>query len=239
MAQANTNNSTTMPVDQTRRQFLSQAAGVAAGSAVLALATVSATEGAAAPVAALPSSGVDPIFTVIARHRAEQQAYGDALVAQDDLDEIIPKEIQRPSGRVQWGMKGGEPYYLYSHEQIDHQMEWSPDFASGPEIRAKLHAEFDRDTSELSTKRDEYGATAADDRVEQLCDSCQDLAWALANTVPISIAGVVAVLQYANECEDGGEEWPDTDTIGSEGWHYQLRQTAARALETIQGVGMV
>jgi hypothetical protein len=71
--------------------------------------------------------------------------------------------------------------------------------------------------------------------VQQLCDSCWELEWALANTVPTSVAGVAALLRYANECEDQGDEWPDTDTVGSEGWHYQLRQTAARALEALLG----
>jgi hypothetical protein len=122
-------------------------------------------------------------------------------------------------------------------------MEWAPDFASTPEIRARLHAELTRDMSELSAKQAEHGVTAANDQVERLCDSCQDLAWALANTVPTSIAGVAALLRYANECEGSGEEWPDTDTIGSEGWHYQLRQTAAAGLvatltESLGNVGV-
>jgi hypothetical protein len=54
--------------------------------------------------------------------------------------------------------------------------------------------------------------------------------------MPASIAGIVATLRYANEFEDRGEEWPDTDTVGSDGWHYQLRQSAARALEAILNV---
>jgi len=53
----------------------------------------------------------------------------------------------------------------------------------------------------------------------------------MATTVPTSLAGVAAMLRYANEFEDSGSEWPGTDTIGREGWHYQLRQSAARALE--------
>jgi hypothetical protein len=31
------------------------------------------------------------------------------------------------------------------------------------------------------------------------------------------MAGVAAVLRYANEFENSGEEWPETDTIGSDG----------------------
>jgi hypothetical protein len=108
-----------------------------------------------------------------------------------------------------------------------------PDFASTPEIRARLHTELTRDMCEPAAKQDDLGVTAADDRVEELCDSCQNLGWALATTMPTSMAGVAAVVRYANEFEDLGEEWPDTDTIGSDGWHYQLRQTTARALETL------
>lgn len=209
--------------ETTRRRFLASAAVAGAAAAIVA------------PAASLASPGVDPIFALIARHRAEQQAYGDALMAQAELDEIMPKEIKRGS-RVQWGMKDGEPYYLYSREHIDYIMEWSPDFASTPEIRDRLYAALARDANELSAKRAEYDATAADDRVEQLCNSCQDLSWALANTMPTSIAGVAAVLRYANEFEDRGEEWPDTDAIGSDGWHYQLRATVAAAIETLIAV---
>ena len=46
-------------------------------------------------------------------------------------------------------------------------------------------------------------------------------------------AGIAAVLRFANEIEDGGMEWPSTDAIGREGWHYQLRATMAAAIETI------
>jgi hypothetical protein len=44
---------------------------------------------------------------------------------------------------------------------------------------------------------------------------------------------VVAVLRFANDIEDAGLEWPSSDTIGREGWHYQLRKTMAQAIETI------
>ena len=217
-------NSNQILAASTRRSFLSQAAGVAAGGAVLALATIPP-----APAATAPAPSVDPVFALIAQHRAEQQAYGAALMAQDELHETLPSEVLR-GARVKLGMNDGEPNYLHSHEQIDHRMEWSPDFASTPEIRARLHAELDRDMSEQSAKQAEHGVTDASDRVEQLCYSCQDLGWALANTVPISVAGVAALLRYANEFEDDGQEWPDTDAVGSEGWHYQLRQTAAAGL---------
>jgi hypothetical protein len=57
--------------------------------------------------------------------------------------------------------------------------------------------------------------------------------WNLARTPPTTLAGVEAVLRFANDIEDSGMEWPSTDTVGSEGWHYQLRATMARAIEAI------
>ena len=64
MAQANINNSTSMPVDQTRRRFLSRAAGVAAGGAALALATIPP-----APAVGAPAGALDPVFALIAAHK--------------------------------------------------------------------------------------------------------------------------------------------------------------------------
>ncbi len=63
-----------------RRRFLSQAASVAAGGTAMALATVSATAGASAPMAAVAPSGVDPIVAAIATYRAATQD-GEAVVA--------------------------------------------------------------------------------------------------------------------------------------------------------------
>jgi hypothetical protein len=57
--------------------------------------------------------------------------------------------------------------------------------------------------------------------------------WRLATTPPTTLAGVAAVLRFTNEHEDAGGEWPDTDAIGPEGWHYQLRATMAAALEAL------
>jgi hypothetical protein len=37
----------------------------------------------------------------------------------------------------------------------------------------------------------------------------------------------------ANEIEGGGMEWPATDTVGAQGWHYQLRATMAVAIEVL------
>lgn len=60
-----------------------------------------------------------------------------------------------------------------------------------------------------------------------------EAAWQLARTAPTTFAGMVAVLRFANQFEDEGMEWPETDAIGRAGWHYQLRATMAAAIETI------
>jgi hypothetical protein len=73
-------------------------------------------------------------------------------------------------------------------------------------------------------------AWEAADRSGDMCDEVNAICWKLATT----LAGVAAVLRFANEVEDAGLEWPETDTIGSEGWHYQLRVTmAAAAVEAL------
>lgn len=201
-------------------------AGLAATAPAAAIASLPA-----AVAAAVIAPSVDPIFALIARHRAEEWAYTEAIMARDKLFETAPEEFMRPV-RVQFGMTDGRnPHYLYSHKQIEDCLVAGS--RHSPKIKAQLHAELDRDRFEISARREEIGLPSAEERVEQLCDSCQDLEWALANTMPTSIAGVAALLRYANEVEDQGEQWPDTDTIGADGWHYQMRQTAARALEAL------
>jgi hypothetical protein len=65
------------------------------------------------------------------------------------------------------------------------------------------------------------------------CSVVNEADWRLATTPPTTLAGVAAVLRFANEIEDGGMEWPATDTVGPEGWHYQLRATMAAAIEAL------
>jgi hypothetical protein len=154
------------PVDSNRRRFLTNAAGVAAGGTVLALAAIPPTSAATAPTGAL-----DPVFAVIAEKRAADIAHCEAIDVQGEFE-----------GRG--------------------------DFRSPAAIEAR------------------EGSAAA-------CHYANEVDWKLATTVPTTIAGVAAVLRFANEIEDGGNEWPDTDTVGPEGWHYQLRATIAAAIEAL------
>ena len=69
------------------------------------------------------------------------------------------------------------------------------------------------------------------------CHYANEVDWKLATTLPTTLAGVAAVLWFANQIEDEGGEWPGTDTIGREGWHYQLRATMAAAIEALIKTG--
>jgi hypothetical protein len=76
-------------------------------------------------------------------------------------------------------------------------------------------------------------ASEAADRCGAACWTVNVIDWKLATTLPTTLAGVAAVLRFANEHEDAGGEWPDTDAVGPDGWHYQLRATMAAALEAL------
>ena len=77
------------------------------------------------------------------------------------------------------------------------------------------------------------GIDEADDRCWAACHAVRAIDWKLATTPPTTLAGVAAVLRFANEIEDSGMEWPNTDAIGPDGWHYQLRATMAAAIEAL------
>ncbi len=83
------------------------------------------------------------------------------------------------------------------------------------------------------------GLDEAYDRCSAACHAAQAIYWKLATTLPTTLAGVAAVLRFANEHEDAGGEWPDTEAIGPDGWHYQLRATIAAAIEALIKVSAV
>jgi hypothetical protein len=65
-------------VDPTRRLFLTQAAGIAAGGTVLALATIPP-----ASVLAAPAGALDPVFALIEAHKAAEASLGATIRALD------------------------------------------------------------------------------------------------------------------------------------------------------------
>jgi hypothetical protein len=103
------------------------------------------------------------------------------------------------------------------------------DIAHGEAIDAQDEAE-----GRYGIRSDE--ASEADDRCLAACRAVRAIDWRLATTPPTTLAGVAAVLRFANEHEDAGGEWPNTDAVGPDGWHYQLRATMAAAIEALINV---
>jgi hypothetical protein len=90
-----------------------------------------------------------------------------------------------------------------------------------------------QDAADTQYGGDSQQAWDADEACEEACHCAMDAAWQLAITAPTTLAGVAAILRFANQHEDEGFEWPDTDRVGREGWHYHLRATMAAAIEAI------
>src|ERR1700694_1801552 len=84
MAQVNSENSTSMPVVQSRRRFLSQAAGIAAGAGLAAMAAASVPSTAFAD----PASG--SVHAAIEAHKAAWAAY--EVDGTSRLEAALPKD---------------------------------------------------------------------------------------------------------------------------------------------------
>jgi len=103
-------------------------------------------------------------------------------------------------------------------------------------IAEKLAADIAHcEAIDAQDEADEHGigVDEAYDRYSVAGHAVNVIDWKLATTPPTTLAGVAAVLRFANEIEDTGMEWPNTDAVGREGWHYQLRATMAAAIEAI------
>jgi hypothetical protein len=90
-----------------------------------------------------------------------------------------------------------------------------------------------QDDADARYGHDSQQAWDADEACEEACHRAMDAAWQLAITAPTTLDGVAAILRFANQHEEEGFEWPDSDRVGREGWHYQLRATMASAIEAI------
>jgi hypothetical protein len=96
-----------------------------------------------------------------------------------------------------------------------------------------LKAIYANDAAEKRFGHGSDEAWEAADNSKAACHFANEVDWKLANTPPTTLAGVAAVLRFTNEIEDANNEWPNTDTIGREGWHYQLRAAMAAAIEAL------
>jgi hypothetical protein len=108
-----------------------------------------------------------------------------------------------------------------------------PAFALIADKRAADVAHGEAIDAEEEAEEHGIGLDEASDRSLAACHAVHAIDWKLATTPPTTLAGVAAVLRFANEHEDGGGEWPNTDAIGPDGWYYQLRATMAAAIEAL------
>jgi hypothetical protein len=183
------------PVDApSRRRFLSQAAGVAASGTVLALAAVSATADAAAPMASLASSGVDPIFALIEDCRAAAKTVAAAASEVSRRENMLIEQGLGLSPFISVldvsGPRGPQPTMVYKHEYIDRLI--PADRFSKP--NAAAHASLDAQIERHKAIMDDSESVlyAAQDAETEALDT---LIW----TRPTTIAGVLALLELLPE----------------------------------------
>jgi hypothetical protein len=181
-----------MPAAATRRRFLSQAAGVAAGGTALALATVSATAGAAAPVASLASSDIDPILALIEEYRtaaktaaaaaSEHSSREDMLIEQGlALNPFVAVLDVSGPGRPQ-------PIVAYKHEYIDRLLPADRFSKPNAAAHASLDAQIERHKAIVGDSEDVL--YAAQDAETEALDT---LVWTPPTTSRCSrITGIVA-----------------------------------------------
>jgi hypothetical protein len=152
LAQANSNNSTTESAISTRRRFLSQAAGVAAGGTVLALATIPPVARAAAPREALDGSKASPELRSAAR--ALDEANDRLTAAKARFDEADRKmaawteanpepEGKRPLKR--WSRRWREVHDATLGDSWDAQLEAERDFRTCQMAVAKVTPRDEKD----------------------------------------------------------------------------------------------
>jgi hypothetical protein len=116
---------------------------------------------------------------------------------------------------------------------ISRQSRPDPVFALIAEKRAADAAHCEAIGAEEKAEEHGIGLDEASDRALAACHAAHAIDWKLATTLPTTLAGIAAVLRFANEHEDAGGEWPNTDAVGPDGWHYQLRATMAAAIEAL------
>jgi hypothetical protein len=179
------------PVDPTRRRFLTQAAGVAAGGAVLAVASAPPALAAAGPASPLVdrltsgnvSENADPIFAAIEAHKAARVAVSSVV-----------REVATLEGQL------ADRGVRLSERKSDPQLE---------ALEAALGVAFDAELVGMSA--------------------------------PTTMAGVLALLQYANAADIDGEGWPadlaSDDSSKSRSWHYFLIELLAEVLPDIMKGG--
>lgn len=189
------------PASLSRRQVLSQAGKLAGGATVLAV-----NGAAAAGVFSATEAAADRLPDLWRQWRtleAERAAAQAALDAK--RDELHAVNLFQPRVRIgtYWeGARGvgpngdpaipGSPIYAYSEEQIC--LGYSRD-----DIRARWLAEFRQSASACDNAKALYGFDALFAATRAAEDRLWDLDKVIEETEPVSIAGLVAKLQYVGK----------------------------------------
>jgi hypothetical protein len=206
------------PVDTTRRHFLSTAASVAAGGAVLAMApTVPAT---AETLQRVP----DPIFARIATHKkltADWQGQCDQL---QDAEHVVAQEYgRRPIELIHWrGYTIGASEIDTRREQLLEAGKIDPAtieqeyLDANARYQAKVAAgiAWDKSAGLETLRKDADRRMAAGGRYAKR----------VARTMPTTPAGVAALIQYVLEDDLSSDE---------SYWHMTALRTAVAALNCI------
>jgi len=214
-----------MPVDETRRRFLSQAAGLAAGGTALALATIPPASAATAPASPLASGEPDPIFAMIAMHKkltADWQGLYNQL--QKAEFNAAKEHGHRPIALIHW-----RDYYIGASE-IDTRRETlleageiDPATVEQEYLDAKARYEaqvaaglaWDERAGLATLRNDVDRRVAATRRYEKRRLAC---------TMPTTAAGVAALIQYVLDddlCDD--EDY----------WHMTALRSTVAALNNM------
>ena len=208
---------TNAPADPTRRRFLSQSAGVAAGGTVLALAIPPA----------LAMAGDDPIFAVIETHkklRAEWLALCDQLdEAEDDAAE---EHGRRPIELIHW-----RNYHIGAGEiEIRRQTllevgEIDP--ATVEQEYLDANARYQAKVAAGQAWDERTGLATLCEEVDHRSAAERQHAERLARTKPATPAGVAALIQYVLD---------DHVTADESCWHVTALRTAVAALNNMGAV---
>jgi hypothetical protein len=201
------------PVDPTRRRFLAVAA---VASVVSAGTLAAATQAANVPQAVSVPQGADPIFEVIEAHRkaaaASAAASAECRRLHDLADEIVGHSIEIPSmiepGTIvqasMWlDIEQAIPSAIYPNEYA-HQLAL---LDQHQKARFAIHGNTD------PIGEEEYEAE-------------WDLVGEFADTVPTTLAGLLAMVIYADEMLE-----KENDVFGE--FHPNLIATLATAARTI------
>jgi hypothetical protein len=144
------------PVDSTRRRFLSQAAGVATGGTVLALATFPPAAGAAVPASPLAPANASPALRAAAialgdAHESLEAAKARFIAADAKVSDWVKGNPEPAKGRARkrWARKWNEYRDATVFESWDAQIEAEEHFRAAQMAVAKIDA---RDMSELALK---------------------------------------------------------------------------------------